>query len=65
MAKRRNQVGQLVVTWNLLSLTLADVLARCLVSLGRHLAPWILGWEMGLLVPPRRVGIQHFGWNSH
>lgn len=30
-------------------LPLADVLARGSVSVDRHLAPWIPGWEAGLL----------------
>lgn len=49
VTKLGSQAGQSVVTWNLPCLTLADVLARGSVSVDRHLAPWIPGWEAGLL----------------
>lgn len=49
MWQGEDQAGQSAVTWNLPCLPLADVLARGSVSVDRHLAPWILGWEAGIL----------------
>lgn len=48
-----------------LSLCCGSFLASGAFSLNRHPAPGTLGWEVRLLVPLRRAGILHLGWNSH